>query len=73
MVLDESETLPLLQGELASRSGRRATRRVLAAAAATLVALSALYSPRPSRAGAARRVPVQNELDRGGDRKESGG
>ena len=44
MVLDESETLPLLQGDVASRSGRRATRRVLAAAAATLVALSALYS-----------------------------
>ena len=55
MVLDESETLPLLQGELASRSGRRATRRVLAAAAATLVALSALYSatvPRAARPAA---------------------
>ena len=55
MVLDESETLPLLQGELASRSGRRATRRVLAAAT-TLVALSALaYSstvPRAARRGA---------------------
>ena len=42
-MVDESETLPLLQGDVASRSGRRATRRVLAAAAATLVALSALY------------------------------
>ena len=74
MVLDESETLPLLQGELASRSGRRATRRVLAAAAATLVALSALYSATVPRAPwPRRRVPVQNELDRGGDRKESGG
>ena len=55
MVLDESETLPLLQGELASRSGRRATRRVLAAAAATLVALSVLYSatvPRAARPAA---------------------
>lgn len=54
MVLDESETLPL-QGELAARSGRRATRRVVAAAA-TLVALSALaYSatvPRAARRAA---------------------
>ena len=60
MALDESETLPLLQQDTEPRSGRRATRRVLAAAA-TLVALSAdlagrlLDRPAP---GAARRVLV---------------
>ena len=55
MALDEPETLPLLQHDTEPRSGRRATRRVLAAAT-TLVALSALaYSstvPRPARRGA---------------------
>jgi len=58
MALDESETLPLLQQDTEPRSGRRATRRVLAAAAALVaaVALSALaYSstvPRAARRGA---------------------
>ena len=55
MALDECETLPLLQQDTEPRSGRRATRRVLAAAA-TLVVLSALaYSstvPRAVRRGA---------------------
>ena len=55
MALDEPETLPLLQQDTEPRSGRRTTRRVLAAAA-TLVALSALaYAstvPRPARRGA---------------------
>ena len=54
MALEDSETLPLLQQDTV-RSGRRATRRVLAAAA-TLVALSALaYSatvPRAARRAA---------------------
>ena len=53
----DSETLQLLRADVAARSGRRATRRVLAAAAAaTLVVLSALaYSstvPRAARRGA---------------------
>ena len=55
MALDECETLPLLQQDTEPRSGRRATRRVLAAVA-TLVALSALaYSstvPRAARPAA---------------------
>ena len=55
MALDESETLPLLQQDTEPRSGRRATRRVLAVAA-TLVALSALaYSSTAPRAAAAAR------------------
>ena len=49
MALDESETLPLLQQDTEPRSGRRATRRVLAAAA-TLVALSLAYSSTVPRA-----------------------
>ena len=57
MALDESETLPLLQQDTEPRSGRRATRRVLAAAATLVVALSLAlaYSstiPRPARRGA---------------------
>ena len=57
MALDESETLPLLQQDTESRTGRRATRRVVAAAA-TLVTLSALaYSSTAPRAAAARREP----------------
>ena len=57
----DSETLPLLQGHAAARSGRRASRVLAAAAAATLVALSALAltsSDRPA-CGAAHRIPVQ--------------
>ena len=45
MALEESETLPLLQQDTESRTGRRATRRVVAAAA-TLVTLSAMALPR---------------------------
>ena len=57
MALEESETLPLLQQDTESRTGRRATRRVVAAAA-TLVTLSALaYSSTAPRAAAARREP----------------
>ena len=41
-MVDESETLPLLQGDATARAGRRASRVLAAAAAATLVALSAL-------------------------------
>ena len=52
----DPETLPLLQGHAAARSGRCASRVLAAAAAATLVVLSALaYSstvPRAARRGA---------------------
>ena len=54
MVLEDSETLPLLQQDTEPRSGRRATRRVVAAVA-TLVALALAYSstvPRAARRGA---------------------
>ena len=47
----DPETLPLLQGHAAARSGRRASRVLAAAAAATLVVLSALaYSSTVPRA-----------------------
>ena len=58
MALDESETLPLLQQDTEPRSGRRATRRVLAAAATLVVALSlalAYSSTVPRAAPPARR------------------
>ena len=73
MALDEPETLPLLQHDTEPRSGRRATRRVLAAAAATLVALSALYSATVPRAARPAAFPSKTNWTEVGDRKESGG
>ena len=59
MALDESETLPLLQQDTEPRSGRRATRRVLAAPGgdSRRAVGAGVLLDRPAR-GAARRVLV---------------